>query len=243
MGLYDELAEWWPLISPVEDYREEAAEYARLLRSSASDAPVETVLELGCGGGNNAVFLKESFALTLVDRSAAMLDVSRGANPECAHVRGDMRDVRLGREFDAVFVHDAIQYMTTERDLAAALETAALHCRRGGAVLLCPDVFAETFAPGEDTGGVDRGGRGARFLEWTRDVRPGDSSYEVDYAFLLREADGTVRHVHDRHTLGLFPRARWLELCRAAGLEPDVRPLAGHPGVERILCRKIAKPA
>ena len=30
-----------------------------------------------------------------------------------------MRNVRLGRTFDAVFVHDAIMYMTTEVDLRA----------------------------------------------------------------------------------------------------------------------------
>jgi len=239
-ALYDELARWWPLLSPVEDYREEAREYARLLGSFGA---ARTVLELGCGGGNNAFFLKESFELTLVDLSQGMLDVSRGLNPECAHLRGDMRDVRLGRTFDAVFIHDAIQYLTSEEDLAAALATAALHCRDGGAVLLCPDVLAETFEVGEDTGGVDDGDRGARFLEWTRDDDPTDSVYTVDYAFLLREADGTVRVAQDRHTLGIFPRARWLALCRAAGLEPDIRPLAGHPGVERILARKISVPA
>ena len=32
--------------------------------------------------------------------------MSRSINPECEHVQGDMRTLRLGREFDAVFVHD-----------------------------------------------------------------------------------------------------------------------------------------
>ena len=37
------------------------------------------------------------------------------------------------------------------------------------------------------------------------------------YAYLLREADGSVRAVHDRHVEGFFPRALWLRLLDDAG--------------------------
>jgi hypothetical protein len=40
----------------------------------------------------------------------------RGVNRYHAQVEGDMRTTRLGRQFDAVFVHDAVCYMTTEAD-------------------------------------------------------------------------------------------------------------------------------
>ena len=89
-----------------------------------SQVDVETVLELGSGGGNNASHLKQHFALTLVDRSEQMLDVSSGLNPECEHIEGDMRTVRLDRTFDGVFVHDALAYIVTEPDLEAVFETA-----------------------------------------------------------------------------------------------------------------------
>jgi hypothetical protein len=46
--------------------------------------------------------------MTLVEPSVGMLAVSRALNPDLEHVQGDMRTVRLGRHFDAVFVHDAI---------------------------------------------------------------------------------------------------------------------------------------
>ena len=36
---------------------------------------------------------------------------------------------------------------------------------------------------------------------------------------MLREADGSVRLVHDRHEEGLFPRETWLRLLREAGFE------------------------
>ena len=119
--LYEELAAWWPLMSPPADYAEEAAFYATTL-ANACDAPPAAVLELGSGGGNNASHMKTRFArMTLAEPSAGMREVSRALNPDCAHVDGDMRSLRLGREYDAVFVHDAVCYMTTEADLRKAI--------------------------------------------------------------------------------------------------------------------------
>ena len=216
---YGDLARWWPLISPPEEYAEEAAFAASLLSDAA--IAVREVLELGSGGGHNALHLKEHFALTLVDLSDEMLDMSMGLNPDCEHHQGDMRTVRLGREFDAVFVHDAVDYMTAESDLRQAMETAFIHCRPGGVVLFAPDNTRETFVEGTDHGGNDApDGRGARYLEWDWDPDPEDRSTSTEYVFLLREADGSVGVVHETHRLGLFEREFWLRLLEEAGFEP-----------------------
>lgn len=217
---YGELAAWWPLVSPPEDYAAEAAEAAAVLGSAA--VPVREVLELGSGGGHNAVHLKGRFDLTLVDLSAEMLAMSRRLNPGCAHVQGDMRTVRLGRTFDAVFVHDAVEYMTTEAELRQAVETAFVHCRPGGVAVFVPDHTAETFEASSDHGGADDdAGRGVRYLEWTWDPDPADSSVQTEYAFLLRDADGSVRVVHESHRTGLFGGELWLRLLADAGFRPD----------------------
>jgi SAM-dependent methyltransferase len=216
--MYGELASWWPLLSAPSEYAEEAEIYRRLL-VEAADRPPATVLELGSGGGSNAAHLKAHFELTLVDLSPGMLEVSRNENPECEHLQGDMRTVRLGRTFDAVFVHDAVMYMTSEEDLGQAIETVFVHCRPGGAALFAPDQLRETFRSGTDWGGHDGDGRAVRFLEWTWDPDPLDTTYTVDYAYLLREADGSVRVEHDRHVEGLFPRATWLRLLAEAGFQ------------------------
>lgn len=220
MRFYEDLAPWWPLISPVDEYAEEAETYAELLRRA--EGPVTTVLELGSGGGHNALHLTSHFTLTLSDLSAQMIEVSRALNPSCEHVVGDMRTLRLGRTFDAVFIHDAIHYMLTEADLSAAFETAAEHCRVGGCLLVAPDDVAETFEPGTcHGGGDDDDGRGVRYLEWTYAPLDGGSAARTEYAFALRGADGTVEHVHETHHFGLFERAVWLRLLDAAGF--DVR--------------------
>jgi len=77
--LYDELAPWWPLLSPPAEYVEEAVFFAQQLEG-AGDLPCRTLLELGSGGGNNASHLKARFELTLADPSPGMLAVSRALN-------------------------------------------------------------------------------------------------------------------------------------------------------------------
>jgi SAM-dependent methyltransferase len=221
MKLYGELAAWWPAFSHPVTYRREVGHFGRVLRGSTRPSP-RTVLELGSGGGNSAVFLKKRFAMTLVDRSPQMLRVSRRANPECEHVRGDIRSVRLGRTFDAVYVHDAICHMTTEADLQAVMRTAFEHCRPGGAALFVPDFVKETFVAGSDSGGHDSPGRAVRFLQWIVDPDPYDNQYVVDFAVMLRGRSGRVQVVHDRHQLGLFPRSRWLAMLRGVGFRAGV---------------------
>jgi trans-aconitate methyltransferase len=216
---YGELAPWWPLISPPDEYADEAAYAAMMLRSAS--IPVHDVLELGSGGGHNAMHLKASFTMTLVDLSPAMLEVSRQLNPECEHRQGDMRTVRLGRRFDAVFVHDAVDYMVTADDLRQAIETAFVHCRPGGVAVFIPDQIAETFAEETDHGGHDgNDGRAVRFLDWSWDPDPSDTSISTEYVFLLRGADGTIEVVHETHRLGLFGRTVWLRLLTDAGFVP-----------------------
>jgi SAM-dependent methyltransferase len=238
--LYGEFAPWFHLLTAPPDYAQEAELYRRVL-VEGSDGPVRTVLELGSGGGNNASHLKAHFELTLVDRSPAMLELSRSLNPECRHLIGDMRDVRLGETFDAVFVHDAVAYITTEDDLAATVATAAEHVRPGGAVLFVPDYVKERFKPHTEHGGHDGESRALRYLGWVWDPDPADTTYVCDFAYLLRDAEGSVRCVPDRHIFGLFSRSTWLELLGKAGLRAECRelPLDDEPaGIELFVAQK-----
>ncbi|MBN9681313.1 MULTISPECIES: class I SAM-dependent methyltransferase [unclassified Corallococcus] len=220
--LYTDLASWWPMFSPPEEYCEEAEDLLPMLRPE--EGPARTMLELGSGGGSLAYHLKKHFTLTLTDRSAEMVAVSRKVNPECEHRVGDMRTLRLGRTFDRVMVHDAIMYAVAREDARATVLTAAAHCRAGGRVVLLPDCVRETFEPLTESGGHDGpDGRGMRYLMWTWDPDPDDETFETAFAYLLREADGTVSMSQERHRFGLFRRDDWLEWMREAGCPATTR--------------------
>jgi hypothetical protein len=219
--MYSDLAPWWPLLSAPADYAEEADSFLSMIETPIGRRA--TLLELGSGGGNLASHLKAHFTATLSDVSPAMLDVSRRLNPDLEHLQGDMRSVRLGRVFDAVLIHDAIMYCTTRDDLAAAIMTASVHCRPGGTVIIAPDCVRESFEPETSCGGEDGpDGRALRYLEWSFDPDPADDTTEVVYTIVLREADGSMRTVLDRHVEGIFPEQVFHDLFNAAGLESRV---------------------
>ena len=219
--MYGDLASWWHLLSPPDEYVEEATFFHKVFLE-ASGHPPRTMLELGSGGGNNAYHLKAHYQMTLVDLSPGMLAMSQQLNPECEHIEGDMRTVRLGRIFDAVFIHDAIMHMTTLDDLRSVMETACVHCKVGGVALFVPDNIRENFEPTTDHGGYDGPDRAIRYLEWTYDPDENDTTYVTEYAYLLREGKDKVWVEHERHTDGLFGRADWLRLLQETGFEPRV---------------------
>ncbi|KAA0237183.1 class I SAM-dependent methyltransferase [bacterium] len=238
--LYREFAPWFHLLTAPADYAEEAELYTKLA-VEACDAPPRTLLELGSGGGNNASHYKAHFQATLADLSPAMLAISRELNPECEHVEGDMRTVRLGRLFDVVFVHDAVEYLVTGEELRACMATAFVHCRPGGVAIFAPDCTRETFREGTAHGGHDGDGRALRYLEWTWDPDPADTQYTVDFAYLLRTGDD-VQVAHDRHIFGLFSRAEWLAWLQEAGFAE----VSTHPRIEDasdiFVARRAARP-
>jgi SAM-dependent methyltransferase len=218
---YADLARWWPLISPVAEYAEEAAEFRRVLREVSPYAA--SLLELGSGGGHNASYLRRHYQLTLTDLSQDMLAVSQRLNPGIEHLQGDMRTLRLGRTFDAVFVQDAIDYMCREDDLAAVIATAFTHCRPGGVALFVPDETRETYEPDTSFGGSDApNGEGARYLAWSYDPDPDDTCTTTEYAFMLRERDGTILSAAETHITGLYPCETWLRLLSSEGFVAQI---------------------
>ena len=236
--LYTDLVPWYRLLDTPEDHSEEAACFAQAFQGCVSPAP-RTLLELGAGAGNGAAFLKQRFSCTLTDLSPAMLNLSQAVNPECEHIEGDMRTLRLNRVFDVVLVHDAIAYMLSERDLLAAATTAFVHTRPGGAAIFAPDCVRETLRESSQLHMGEDGSRALRCVDWTWDPDPNDDTYVVEYAFLLRHG-GEVQAVHDTHTEGVFARSTWYDILGRAGylVEPLMRPLGDGEMDEIFLCRR-----
>lgn len=228
--LYDDLTAWYRLVDPAEDHRDECADFVHAYERTAC-GELRTLLELGSGAGHNAVHLKQRFQCTLSDLSEPMLALSRALNPECEHLAGDMRSLRLQRRFDAVLIHDAIVYMASMPHLRAALQTAYEHTRPGGVAIFAPDSLRDTFRETTRLHQADDGARSLRFIEWTWDPDPDDETCVVDYLFAMRDAS-TVTTAHDRHVEGLFTRAAWTSVLTDVGYEVQF--------VERVLTAEDA---
>lgn len=214
--LYKDLAWLWPVLSPPEDYAEEAVHWRRVLREKLGDGR-HTILELGAGGGHNLSHLTKEFDAVAVDLSPEMLDNCKRLNPTVELHVGDMRNVRLGRLFDAVIIHDACDYLITEGDLRATFTTAFEHLRSGGVFVVSPDYLRETFTDNHLYSTQRcRGDLHLTFIEYTWDPDPSDTQVKCLMTFLIRDGE-EIRVEHDLHTIGLFSRQTWLDLMASAG--------------------------
>ena len=226
LRLYSDLAHLWPIISPPEEYMVEAQEWLDAIRSrldlaSALRPGPPSLLELGCGGGHLLSHLTQHFITEAVDISPEMLEISQRLNPQTLHHLGDMRHIRLGREFDVVAIHDAVNYMITEDDLRAAIATATAHLKPEGLLLLAPDCVQETFeGPRVVEWTKEAEDRSVTFIEYMGRPRAGSTTLESVFVFVIDEG-GDLRVEVDRHTGGLFPTGTWLSLLEAAGLDAE----------------------
>jgi SAM-dependent methyltransferase len=221
--LYNDLAKWWPLVSPPDDYADEA-EILRATFREKLGAGRHTLLDLGVGGGSHLSHLTGDFRTTGIDLSTEMLALSQRLNPSVEHQVGDMRSIRLKKKFDAVLIHDAISYLLSEDDLRATLATARAHLRPGGVLVMCPDWFQETF-PDEFVDHQKRaaGNTSVTYIEYIHDPDPTDTTVEIVMFILIKEK-GHLQIERDHHTLGLFPKTTWLECTAEARFDVETRP-------------------
>ena len=216
--LYGDLAWTWPIISPPDDYIEESEEFIELITTHAK-IPVKNLLNLGCGGGHNDFTLKTRFQVTGADISDNMLSLARGLNPDVTYVKGDMRSLRLGRQFEAVTVFDSISYMSTRDDLISVLRTAYEHLNPGGVMVTVVEYRTETFQQSRITHSTRRRGDvEIALVENDYDPDPNDSSFEFTMIFLIRRS-GVLSTGIDRHILGLFPLDSWVDTMRGVGFD------------------------
>ncbi len=234
--LYADLAWLWPHLSPPEHYTAEAALLNELIAERLGPGP-KRILELGAGGGHTLVHLAQDSGrvgiheCVAVDLSEPMLANCRALIPGIEAVAADMRDVRLGRTFDVVLVHDAIDYLLSPGDVAKTLTTVHEHLVAGGLAVIAPTYTHETFVDGEvaDDGttgrqGSDEDGGAAEvtYFTYVHDPDPADDTFEMILLYLIRDPETRqVETVEDRHTLGLFPHGVWLDLIAEAGFAAE----------------------
>lgn len=233
MTAFNEYSGYYDLLYRDKDYSAEAEFVKSLLRTHHTS--VLTVLELGCGTGRHAELLVlQGFRLHGVDRSKGMLDEAQTRKsllpPEMAEALevsfGDVRDVRLGKSFDAVIsLFHVLSYQTRNTDLEATFATARAHLEPGGIF-----IFDFWYGPAVLTERPEvRVKRlGDAEIEVTRIaepvIHPEENCVTVNYEInILRKVDNAFRRFSESHQM------RYLFL-------PEIRQLFSRNGMDLILC-------
>ena len=235
-ALYKELADWAHLLSPPHAYADEAANVMRWMEAAAG--PVHRVLELGSCAGQLCSQLPSEWEIELLDRSPAMLEMSRKINPDRVHHAQDMRSFELSGRFDAILLHDAVMYLQSPDELSQTFAQSFKHLRPGGALIVMPDFVAEEFEEHSIGAAATEGDRAIQLMEWHWDPDPADQQVRVDFAIMLRDGK-ELRCVHDPHTMGSFSRQLWWDRLREAGFLPVEVPVdCLREEGELFLCRR-----
>ena len=212
---YNDLAWTEDWVADPAEYEDEVMVYVDLIKRTAAEPP-STLLHLGSGAGGHDSIFKRHFAVTGVDLSLGMLNKARVAHPDIEYLEGDMRTLRLNRQFDAVAIPDSIDYMTTLDDLRQAIQTAVAHLKTGG-VLLVVGKTVETFRNNNFAYTGEKDSVHVTVLEnnYFNPFHP--NTYEATLVYLIRQQGELSIHT-DHQVLGLFSQAAWEQVFNDAEL-------------------------
>lgn len=208
-------AELYDAIYSFKNYARECGRLKELITSAVPGA--HTILDVACGTGEHAKFLKESFAVDGVDLNPDYLRAARVKNPAGKYSRADMTDFDLGRIYDVVTcLFSAIGNLKTVDRLGRAIACMAHHLRPGGVALVEP-----WFAPGQWRPGgqmiIAAESGGNKICRMSHSARVGDLSV-LRFHYLRGTAEG-IEHYSERLELRLFTRAEITAAFESAGME------------------------
>jgi len=209
--VFDCYAQYYDLLYRDKNYPAEAEYVASHIRARCPTA--KRILELGCGTGAHAAHLaRMGYSVHGIDFSEAMLAgaaaraaaLPREVGERLSFSASDVRSARTGETYDAVVaLFHVMSYQTTNADLAATFESAAIHLRQGGLFL-----FDFWYGPGVLTQVPqvrvkrleDENIKVTRIAEPV--VHENENLVEVNYTvFIDAQATGAVHQVRELHKM------------------------------------------
>jgi SAM-dependent methyltransferase len=215
VNLFSRSQRYYDAIYSWKDYAQEAAQVKRVVAEyKRSDGTA--LLDVACGTGGHAPYLRDGFVYEGLDLDPGMLAVARERFPDVRFHEGDMVDFALGRQFDVVTcLFSSIASIRTEPRLRQAIATMAGHLRPGGVLLVGAFFSPHEWIPGHPH---------ALFVDQPdlKLARMNVSGVEgnvaiLDFHYLVATQDG-IEQFTEHHELGLFTADEYLAAFEQAGL-------------------------
>lgn len=238
-------ASWYDRWHRTKDY---PAEVDQLRKIFEREGPVESIMDIGCGTGRHLELLAAAgHEVVGVDRSPVMVEQTRQRlapfGSRAGVVESELRDLAVGREFDAVtMMFSVLGYQVTNDALREALGVVHRHLRPGGLFLF--DILDGAVVLSQGVrGGVTVVADGDRQLlrATTGVLHLDDQIYELRMRLWALDGDRLVEHVEESHPLRFFLHRELELLLQVTGFHLiDAAPLAGgQPGPSREWSRLI----
>jgi ubiquinone/menaquinone biosynthesis C-methylase UbiE len=176
-----------------------------------------TMLDVACGTGIHAGYLRDYYKVECLDLEPGMLEMARKKMPELTFHQGDMLDFDLGKQFDVITsFFSSIGYVKTLPRLNQAIANLAKHLKPGGVLAIEPWFTPEDWHPGRvHATFVDQ--PDLKISRMNLSGQDGKLSYFV-FHYLIGTPEG-ISYFDERHELGLFTVDETLTAFKSAGLE------------------------
>ena len=176
-----------------------------------------TLLDVACGTGTHVGFLSQYYEVSGTDLNSRMLKIARKKHPEIKFVEGDMRSLRLGRQYAAITcLFSAIGYMKTKADLRRAIKSMSRHLLPGGVLLVEPWFSEEQWNVGRVS--VNRVEKPDLKIVRMALARKRGKVSLLEFQYLIGTSKG-IQHLTEHLELGLFDHREYEDAFTRAGLD------------------------
>ncbi len=213
-------AELYDAIYHFKNYQRESEWLRNLIDRVVPGA--HTLLDVGCGTGEHARFLKQHYSVDGIDLNNRYLEAARSKNPSGRYHCANMIGFALGSSYDVVTcLFSAIAYVKTIESAQRAILSMARHVRPGGALLVEPWFQPESWKPGmlSINTGESKDGLICRMALSRREDNL--SVISLHYLHGTRQA---VSYHTEQLELGLFTKDQMVHSFQQAGMQVTYEP-------------------
>ena len=214
--LYNKFAGYYDKIYEKLDHKRES-EFIKWAVKEHGDSESNVLLDIACGTGRHAHFLKDNFEILGIDINKEMLKIAQEKVPDVEFITGDMKKLDLGRKFDVVIcMFSAMNYNVTVEELKLTLTNFYGHLNKGGVLIFDLGMNKENWVDGHLSVHtvVDKDLKLARISK----AHLENGVLNSNFIFLVKE-NGKVDFDIDEHKLGIFEIKKVDELMENIGFK------------------------
>jgi ubiquinone/menaquinone biosynthesis C-methylase UbiE len=214
--LYKKFAGYYDKIYEKLDHKKES-EFIKWVVNKYGGSESNLLLDIACGTGRHAYFLKDDFGILGVDINEEMLKIAREKVPDVEFITGDMKKLDLGRKFDVLIcMFSAMNYNVTFEELKLTLTNFYGHLNKGGILIFDLGINKDNWVEGHLS--VDTVVAEDLKLARISKARLEGEVLNSNFIFLVKE-NGKIDFDIDEHKLGIFEIKKVNELMEDMGFE------------------------
>jgi ubiquinone/menaquinone biosynthesis C-methylase UbiE len=217
--LYRKFARYYDLIYQWMDYPGEVEFIEKMVKLHQQSKGFQ-LLDVACGTGNHAQYLKNSFQVVGLDINPEMMEIAREKVPEMELFQGNMKEMNLERDFDVIIcLFSSINYHTNLSELKATFKRFYDHLKPGGVLIFDLGFCTENWEEGRML--VDAVVEGDLQLARISQSRLYDGVFNANFVFLVKE-NGKMDFEIDQHQIGVFSTPEVKIILEDVGFETHI---------------------